>query len=59
MQGNPAAAIYRDGLPMLHLYQNIFEGHAATGSHTFASRTVGDEEDREDDEPPTDEPLSG
>ena len=50
MQGNPVAAPYRDGLPMLHLYQDIFEGHAVTGNHAFTSCTVGDEDDIEDDE---------
>ena len=59
VQKNSAAAPYRDGLPMLHLYQDIFEGHAATGSHAFTSRTVEDEDDMEDDEPPPDEALSG
>ena len=30
---------------MLHLYQDIFEGHGATGSRAFTSRSSGPEED--------------
>ena len=30
---------------MLNLYQDIFEGHGATGSRAFTSRSTGAEED--------------
>ena len=61
MQKNPSAALYRNGLQMLRLYQDIFEGHNATGSmaFTFVSTSVGagmfddvhsvDEDDSEDE----------
>ena len=35
---------------MLNLYQDIFKGHGATNSHTFISKSVGDEDDMEEDE---------
>ena len=35
MQNNPNVAPYRNGLPMLHLYQDIFEGQSATSSFAY------------------------
>lgn len=61
MQRNPSATPHQNGLQMLHLYQDIFEGHDGSGSMAFhsASTFVGasqsddvhfvDEDDSEDE----------
>ena len=40
MQRNPSVASYRNGLQMLHLYQDIFEGNGAIGSMAFHSAST-------------------
>ena len=43
MQRNPSVVPYRNGMPMWHLYQDIFEGHGAIDNFAFhfASTYIG------------------
>ena len=40
MQDNPNVVLYRNGLPMLHLYQDIFEGQGIIGSFAYHSISI-------------------
>ena len=55
MQDNPNAAPYRNGLPMLHLYQDIFEGQGASGSFAYHSTSTYTRPTGLDDVPTNDE----
>ena len=55
MQNNPNVALCQNGLPMLHLYQDIFEGQGTTSSFAYHSTFMYMRPNRSDDVPLDDE----